>query len=348
MLNTRSGRAHSPISKKLIALRLIILACAVVSLFWLLAIPVLAVINQPSGNCTISNFHANRNLVQTNDLLIYASYDIPYTSIPSVTADQSFLFRLMDPTDTIEIAAIAPFAFYEFDSGYNEGTVAFYFDNVTAPTWGLSYYIRISENPSQFASPLSWDFLIPTTAYSSLTSQTSNQLDLASKVISISSTLQSAFGHTMTQASSGGMVLSADYGEPYWRGAIYGIQAMAPTLFLIQLAQLDLTSTNWTTAQFDTYQHQFDPTWVGPAENATASQFGLTPPGFMSIVVLLPCLAVCIASSLKYHRIEPGLVASSVFLLMGVLMGWFPISLFAGLNQIEGLYVSFVWFYARG
>lgn len=343
----RGGNPNSPVSKRLIALRIL-----VVGLFFLwpliYALPTFAVISQPTSPATVSNFHVNRNLVQPGDMLIYANYNIPYTSVPNVTADQSFMFRLMDTTDTTELAAIAPYAYSEFDNGYNEGVFAFYFSNSTAPTWGLQYYIRVSENPSQFSEPLSWDYLIPTTAYSTLTSQLDNQAELASNIVTMASTLQSAFGHAIVEPTSGGMVLSSPYGESYFRGAIYGLQVMAPTLFLVQLVQLDTTSTNWTTVQFDTYEHQWDATWVGPAENATATQFGLTPSAVMSIPIWLLCIGTCVISSLKYHRIEPALVASSVFLIMGVRMGWLPIALFAVVLQTMGIYTSYVWFYARG
>ncbi len=344
---TRSSSTHPPISKKLIAFRI-----AIVAIFFawplVFALPVKAVISQPTETPTISTFKANHNLVELGDMLIYAGYDIPYDSVPNVTAEQSFMFRLMDSTLTTELASIAPFAYSEFSNGYNKGVISFYFEASTAPTWGVQYYIRISENPSQFSAPVSWDYLIPTTAYSSLTSQTDNQIELASNIKEMAHTLQSEFGHTILEPSSGGNVLSSPYGETYFRGAIYGIQVMAPTLFLVQLVQLDTTSTNWTTAQFDTYEHRFDATWVGPAENATASQFGVTPSAIMSVPVLLLCIGACIVSSMKYHRIEPGLVGCAVFLIMGVLMGWLPIPAFAALNQFMGIYTSYVWFYARG
>ncbi len=305
---------------------------------------------QPTTSPTLSNFHINRNLVTTGDWLIYATYNIPYTpaaSVPNVTADETFIFSLMNASGTTELGAVAPYSYSEFNNGYNEGNVFFYSDG-TGLTWGTQYLIRLSENPAQFASPTHWDFPIPATAYTSSTSQSANQAEVAANVLSMAKTLEKAFGHTMTEPSAGGTVLYNPYGEKYYRGACPGIQAMAPVLFFVQVIQLDLSSTNWTVTQAQAWEGTFNGTWAGTGQNATAAHLGLTPTTVGGMFIVFPlAVGIMIISSVKFKRIEPGLVVDSVLLILSLLMGWIPAAIFASIYQLMGIYTGYVWFYAR-
>ncbi len=343
----RCGVTHSPVSKKLIAFRLAVIA-ALVILPLAIFIPTAQSMPAPDSAPTITNIHVNRNLVATGDWLIYAAYDIPYASTTNFTsADNAFIFRLMDSTGTTELGAIAPYSYSEFNLGYNEGNVFFY-STGAGLVWGSAYIIRISENPAQFASPTYWDFPIPSTAYTASTTQTDNQAEVAANILAMAKSLQSIYGHAMTEATSGGQVLSSPYGETYYRGACYGIQAMAPTLFFVQLVQLDLTSTNWTTTQADTWAGPFAGTWYEAGGNATATQFGITRLSVGALFIVFPiAIGIFVLSSLKFKRIEPALVADSILLILALLMGWIPGAVFASIYQLMAIYTGYVWFFVR-
>ncbi len=347
MQNRRDYLPYRRISQKLIILRLAIVGALIILPLFVLVKPTQSM-DAPTSAPTITSIHVNRNLVTTGDWLVYADYDIPYTVTANMTpADSSFIFRLIATDGTTELGAIAPYAYSSFNLGYNEGNVFFYFTGAGL-VWGTEYIIRISENPAFFASPTYWDFPVPTTAYTSSTSQLNNQAEVAANVLVEAKRLQSTYGLPTTEPSPSGLVLSSPYGETYFRGACYGLQAMAPTLFFVQLIQLDTTSTNWTTTQADIWESQFSTTWVAAGGNATASQFGLTPTTVAGMFIVFPVtVGIMILSSFKFKRIEPGLVSNSVLLILAFLMGWIPAAVFASLYQLMGIYTGYVWFYAR-
>ncbi len=303
-------------------------------------------IDDPDSDPSVSNVKVNINLITAGDIVIYGDYNIPYASIPSVPADDAFIFRLLDTDNVTELGAIVPFVL--FDSGYNKGAFGFYFASGVAS--GEAYTIRISQNPSQFDTPTSVDYVIPLSAYTSKSTQEDNQIELAINIIAMAQRLESYHtDYTLLESSAGGTVLSDPTGETYFRGAIYGIQAMAPALFLIQVLEFDTTERSWTTDQFDTYRERFDGTWVGTSVNATGSQFGITPQMLMGVIFALPlCLGAIILSSMKFKKAEPGFIAAAIFLILASLMGWMPTAIFAIIYQVMAIYLAYVWFYARG
>lgn len=334
-------------------LRIIIALCLAIFPIALFPSIAQATVVPPTSDPTITTdlIHINRNVVTSGDFVIYAPYTLPYTTIPTIPADQAFIFRLLDSTKTIELGAVTPFAYSEFSNGYIAGDVFFYLTASSSFVWPGTYYIRISENPAQFASPHTpWDYEIPVTAFSSFISQIDNQTEMASNVIYLAKLLQGTFGHTMTQSSASGTVLTAEYGEPYYRGSCPGLQSMSPSLFYVQVLPIDLTSTGWTTIQADTYAARDIATWVGGSTNATATQFGITYQMVWFYILILPlCLGAVAVFGLRpnVRRLEPGLVICAVLLLWAVHDGFVPIPLFASLWQAMCIYTGYLWFLAR-
>jgi hypothetical protein len=312
------------------------------------ALPVHAVVmSDPdtAPSITIQTIHVNRYTAASGDIVITGLYDIPYTTLPTTidpnwTADKAFIFRLIATDNVTELGSVTPYAYYV--SGYRQGVFSFYFPAATAPAWGQAYIIRISENPALFATPQSWDTTIPTSAYTTLTTQADNQADLADRVITLAHTLDSTYTVTLTTSSGGRTTLSST-GERYFSGAIYGLQAMAPTLYFLQDSPVDYTANTWTTTQFDIYAARFNGTWVGTAENVTAAALGLPVQVTMSIPILLLILGFAIGTSLLVHKLEFGWLIASVLLLMGALLGWIPMSLMAVVYQVMGIYLTFIW-----
>lgn len=301
-------------------------------------------ISNPDSDCTTSNIHVNRNLVNTGDMLVTGQYKLPYASPPSIGADKTFLFELVDTDGTTVLGYNAPYVY--FDNGYNDGIFSLYFDSGHTPTWGVSYIVRIAENPTQFDTPQHWDFVIPSNAYSVLTDQNGNQADLTGQCITMAQNLQAIYnisGGLVT--TSNGTVLTT-VGEDYFRGAISSLQAMAPKLFLVQNLPVDLTSTNWTTTQFDTYENRWNGTWVGTDINATSTQWGMTPGLVMSMMFTAPlCLGAVVFSSIKFRKTDPGFVTLALFLIMAVIMGFVPKAIFASVYQLLGIYVAYLLFF---
>jgi len=299
----------------------------------------------PSDTPTISNVKVNTYLLKTGDVLIYGDYDIPYDNPgEQPPADSTYILRLMDGDE--EIGMITPYVY--FDNGYNLGVFAFYLES--GIVWETPYIIRISQNPAVFPSPESWDYVMQASAYTSATTHGDNQTELALNIILAAQRLEVAYpAYTLLEPSAGGTVLSNPAGENYFRGAIYGIQAMAPDLFLVQLVASDNEAREWTTDQFDEYAERFSTMWVGEETEATAEQFGLTTPGIMSLVFVLPiCLGAIVVTSIKFRKVEPGLVFSILTMTCAVLMGWFPGAMYAIILQFMAIYIAYLWFYSRG
>ncbi len=310
--------------------------------------PVMAIVSGPDSSANITNIHVNRNILTTSDWLIYAEYNIPYASLPAIRADQCFIFRLMSPSGNTEIASILPYSYPEFNNGYNKGNIFFYLADTSGLIWGSAYIIRILENPAQFIAPIYWDQPIPSDNYSNLTSQSANKNEIAANIRIMASTLATTYSHTLTDIANIGVVLTSPYGETYYRGVCNGIQYMAPSLFLVQSTLLDMTSTNWTNAQAEAWENQNQSNWVGAAENATAGQFRLTHLSVPTFVfTCLIAIAIAVLSSLKFKRIEPGLVAISVWLICALLVGWIPGAIVASIYQLMGIYTGYVWFFER-
>jgi len=329
-----------------ITIKLIIIALFLLTPF---IIPGLVLaIDSPDSTPTIDNIAVNTYLLTEGDILIYGDYDIPYASLPPEAASESFIIRLMDEDGESELGSVTPYVL--FDNGYNAGVFSFYFSTNTTVDWGSSYIIRISENPALFDSPESYDYTIGAGAWTSYTAQDDNQTELTINIINAAQRLEIVHtGYTLLEASAGGTILSNPTGEIYFRGAIYGIQAMSPDLFLVQTLTQDVTDRAWTTDQFNTYQERFADTWLGDDIDATASQFGLNATTVMALVVGLPlCIGGIILSAMKFRRTEPGIIFAAVVLIMCALMGWLPTAIFATIFQVLSVYLAYVLFYARG
>lgn len=317
----------------------------------LFAIPAQAAMSQPDSAPTIdqSKIHINRNLITSGDIVFYAPYLIPYATAPDTLASASFIFQLIDTDGTTVLGTITPYTY--FDNGYDAGVLSLYFGAGNSLVWGSAYYIRIAENPAEFSSPVYWDYAIPASAWSSFTAQTDGQTEMAAYVIDLATDLEAYYsGTTLLETSGGQTILAQPAGENYFRGAIYGLQSMAPSLFLVEVVPIDVTSTNWTTAQFDSYETRFDGTWVGTAETATANQWGLSVGGIMGMVLILVLsLAAVIVSSMKYQgKNAYGWCAAGLLLIMGALLGWIPTAVFALSFQIMLIYTGYVLFWTKG
>lgn len=301
---------------------------------------------QPDTPPSFSNIHVNRNLLTTGDMFIYGTCYIPYLSEPTTVSSGAFFFRLISVNGTVEYAANVPYVY--FNRGYNRIAFSLYLTDNT--TWGQANILRLSENPALFTSPVNFDTVLDASQYSTYTSREDNRDELSANVINIATYLQAYYPTvTFLIAVQGGFALASPTGETYFAGVMPQLQYMAPDIFLLQSYSGDIASTNWALAQFDIYDARFTGTWVGAATSATATQFHITPAMVTSLVIILPlCVGAIIVSSRKYLRAEPGFIFCSIVLILGAVMGWLPAAIFAVINQLEGIYIAYVLFYARG
>lgn len=307
-----------------------------------------AATSQPDSNPTISGVHANTYLLAEGDILIYGRYNIPYASIPDDAADDTYIISLIDTDNATFLGSVTPFAYFDSD-GYNEGAFGLYFSAADNLTSDQNYTIRISQNPAFFDDARSFDYIMESNAWTDETEQDDNQLELRLNIISIAEDLESAHDVTLLESSVGGTVLSDPYGETYFRGAIYGIQAMAPDLFLVQSLEWDTTDRVWTTEQFDDYATRLDDTFIGDATEATSEALGLgSTQTLMTLIYCIPIIVgAVIISKIKWRGAEPAYLVAPVVIILCGLMGWIDPAIFALIFQVMVMYIGYLWFYAR-
>lgn len=321
------------------------LSLIVFTLVFIIATPIMAVAN-PDSAPSISDIHANVYLLEDGDVLIYGQSDIPYASPPSVDVDETYIIRLVDTDNVTQLGSYVPYP--QFDNGYNEGVFGIYFTAADNLTIDQPYIIRISQNPAQFPSPQSWDYVMSLNSWTNETTQDNNQTELTINIISIAEDLETAHDVTLLESSVGGTVLSDPTGETYFRGAIYGLQAMAPDLFLVQSLTWDTTDRAWTTDQFDAYSENLSGTFIDTATDNLSAAVGMDTPTLMTMIFVIPVMVgAAIVTSIKWRKIEPALLITSVILIMAVLMGWLNAALFALIFQLMAVYIGYLWFYSR-
>ena len=319
----------------------IITVVLIIGLF-LIPIPSYATTSQPSSTPTFTQFSINRNLITTKDVFVYGMYNIPYSSIPSSTVAETFALSIMNSAKTTTYGSVTPYVYH--DNGYGKGIVAFYFADPSF-TWGDTLYLRIGEIDSQFASPVDVDTAI-TSGYSTKVTRADNIAEVEANMLTIGGLLETEFGISFFTTSDGKDVLT-DAGETYLRGAIPGLQSVAPSLFDIQQG-IDVTTRQYKTTNFDSYQDRFKNTWVGDAMDAGGDMLGMGGNTFMMFLFTLPlCIGCVIFTSLKFRKTEPGLILASLFMIMSAIMGWMPTALFAMIFQLFAIYIGYLIFYAR-
>ena len=327
-------------------LRILIVILILGTFSMVFALPVKAT-GEPGSTPTITNIKANTGLIQTGDVLIYGELDIPYAIPPDEPANQAYNIRLIDTDGVTLLGSLTPYVL--FDNGYNEGAFGFYFSADDGFTVNETYIIRITQSPSHFVSPQSWSYEMTMAGWTTKGTQEENQTELAINIIAIAQHLEAAHeDYTMLDASAGGTVLSAPTGETYFRGAIYGIQIMAPSLFLVQVLSYDQEDRLWTTDKFDEYQDRFSGEWIGESTANVSAEFGFTGTALMGIIYLLPISVVSvIISTIKFRKAEPGFLVAALVMIPCVLLGWFSTPLFALIYQLLAIYIGYLWFYSR-
>ena len=263
--------------------------------------------------------------------------------------DRTYTFQLITTANSTEVGAVTPFV--SFDNGYNGGAFGMYFDSTDNLTFGGNYTLRIAQNPVHFDTPVNFDYEIPSASWTTAETQANNQIELAIAVIAAAERLEDEYtDYTLLESGLSATVLYSPTGETYFRGAFYGIQLLAPSLFDIQVAPYDTSDERvYTDNMTDNYTGRFTGTWVETDTEATALQFGLTPQAIMAMLFSLPvCLGFIIVSAKKFHKSEPGFIAAALVILVVYMMGWMPGAIFATVYQACGVYLAYVWFYARG
>jgi hypothetical protein len=276
----------------------------------------------------IITFLAFQDLLEVDDCLFVILADIPYSEIPGIPINRSYIWSLID-TGT-EKGWNTGYAMN--DNGYGYNVYSLYFTAADAITWGSTtkYHLQLAGNTSVFYGPVpvyddsdNGDYLVSSDTWT-VTSDY-NAL-LASTIIGIAKILEQEWQVVLLDEQDTKTVLSSN-GEKLFRNAISGIQNMAPSLFYIQNANsdTDVSERVWGTSLDQTYKERLlgadkvvgtaDDTWIATAFNGVA-KWGNIPFGLLLGLVCLGCCVFVIwKSNQRYATPMPGYVASLLIVI---------------------------------
>lgn len=254
---------------------------------WWLPLLAYADMPAPDDNPSLINMDVYRDLRETGDRLYMWQANIPYATIPDLIVSDAFIWQLLDTDNVTVLGSTTGYAFNE--SGYGHNIFSLYFSAADALTWEETYILRLSGNPSAFASPPVINYPVNVSDYTSLTGSADNKAVLAVKIIEYAATLDIQWGKTGTDSlllqTETGTVLSI-YGEAVFRGCIYAVQSLAPAAFRIVIGDMDAPDRVWTTTYADNLTTQYTGTWIETSKLAGATLFG-TSYDFASVLMAL-------------------------------------------------------------
>jgi hypothetical protein len=299
----------------------------------------------PDSTPTIEDVNVYRNLLETGDWLILIYHNIPYATPPSEPVWQTFIWRLYATDNVTEIGAVLPYAFNDNGYGYNLSSMYFTAAEVTAAnmTWGSALNLRLSGNPVAFTTPPQYNFNLVSGDYSTLTVTADVQSELAARILAIADDLNVkwslATAYSLIQEGETGTALSM-YGEAFFRGAIYGLQGLCPSVFAYVVSDMDLTPRTWTTTYITTLKNQYVGTWVDTAKNGLDALFGTSYSLSWLMLSLIAAIVVLIFDVMVAGDAWLGVMDASVVLILTTRLGFFDLGYLGLIAAVAVMFVS--------
>lgn len=323
--------------KKMKAITLVI----ILAIFLLCGTPVYADTADPDSDPSIESFNVYRNLRHTGDWLLVIYANIPYGTPPSTPVTQTFIWRLMALDGVTELGRTVGYAYNANGYGYNVYSMYWTAAEVTANgmVWNTAYGVRLSGNPAVFDTPPVYNYNLAIGDYSTLTVTADVQAELGARILTIAGELDTNWGlpTSLLNEVEVGTVLSI-YGEAFFRGAIFGLQSLAPTIFSVIIRNLEIIDRTWTDNYTVNLTTQWSGTWVETARAAGQALFGTSYDMMSVIMMLLMAFGLLIANVMLTGDHWNGLVDVAVFAIVGARLAMYD---FAFLLLIVALF----WFY---
>lgn len=298
-------------------------------------------------NLQFESVEVFRHVIEEDDFVLVFHFNIYYEAEqPEEPANELFTFRLLDTNGIDLLGAIVPYAYY--NSGYDQGCSSFYFSADDAPDWGQAYVVRISGNPEYFSSPPLVSRTLTFSDYSQLETQEENQASLGGYIIEIAKDLETNWTTELLFVGDTGMMLNST-GEAYFKGAITGLQAMAPQVFPIRTTSPQYEETEWTGAQGEAYEERFADTWIGETMQTLGDFFHVKWNVITGFMILGVVIALAVFCQWRYGNIKPVAISSTCLFLGGTVSGWWSAAIMAIITIfIGGLFLGYVWMFRHG
>jgi len=304
----------------------------------------------PDPNPTIEDTNIYRNLLETGDMLFIIYVNIPYTSVPNTTVTQAFIWRLIDTDNITVLGSTTGFAYN--DDGYGYNVYSFYFSASEVITlgmvWGDIFTIRLSGNPVAFDTPPIYNFYVNVANYSTETVTAEVQAELADRIIFIAADLYNKWGllpvESLLTQNETATVLSV-FGEAFFRGAVHGLQAMAPGAFSVMIRVLDVEDRDWDPEYSENVTAQWAGTWIETAQEGGRALFG-TDYDLLSIIMLSAMsVALLIGNIMLTGDHWNGLVDVTVLCVIGARLAMYDLAFLMLVAAVCWIYIGMkVWF----
>lgn len=325
--------------KKIASIKVFWLAILLSITAWLLC-PVVVSADTAAPNLTaINESYVWRNVLETGDYLLVARYAVNYTTIPSTDISDTFVFRLMDTDNINELGVVEAYPYQNL--GYGQGIVAWYYDAATAPAWGVPYWIRIEGKVGVFTSPPVYNYNMSAVSYSDKTIQSEVRAEIANTLIEMAKTVGGAWNPQIALTDEGetGTILSV-YGEAYFRSAIPGIQSMCPEMFFLQIYDVEITNTTWSTNQSDASGSIVQNSTVGTGITGVASLFNMSFSAIAMIPVILISIVLMVVGAVQSNLLS-GMINSGFVLTGSTAFGWFPMGILMIISFFAGVFILY-------
>jgi hypothetical protein len=297
-------------------------------------------------NLQLESVKVCRHVIEEDDFILAFHYNIHYDADqPDEPANKLFTFRLLDTNGIDYLGAVVPYAYN--NSGYDQGVAAFYFPAATAPDWEQAYVLRVAGNPEYFSSPPLTSYTLTLSDYSQMDTQKENQTVLGNFILDVARDLEINWSTTLLYAGDLGTVLYST-GETYFRGAIPGLQVMAPQIFPVQTTSPEYEETAYTETQGKSWEERFAGTWVVQALEGMGNLLHMKWNVITGILVLGAIIAFAVWSQKQYETIKPALVSGSVIMIGGTELGWVASAIMAIVTIFFALFLGYVWIFRHG
>jgi len=336
--------------------RLLILLGLLVVLL-LPATPCYADTPDPDATPTVVQFDMYRNMRADGDWLLLIYANIPYGTPPDQPVTETFIWNMYDTDNVTELGSTVGYAYnvgtYQDDGfGYNVYSMYWDSDNVTDlgmdTKWGASFPVRLTGNPAVFDTPPVYNYTIGVSDYSAETVRANVQDELADRVLFLANDLNVKWGlsavYSLLVEEEAGPVLST-YGQAFFRGAIYGLQALAPGAFPVEIRLVDVEARDWDTEYSENVTGQWGDTWIDTAQAAGKALFD-TDYDLLSVIMLLAMgTGLLIGNIMLTGDHWNGLVDVAVLSVIGARLGMYDLAFLMLVGAVCWFYIGTkVWF----
>ena len=223
-------------------------------------------IDLPDSTPEVITINAYRNILETGDMVVIVYEKTPYGTTPNMTYSEAFIWKIYDTDGSTELGYAMTSDYHDLGYGYN--VISFYFSAADGVTWGEYYYIRLKGLSAAFESPPTYTFQMAAGDYSSATEQDIVRAAIGNRILILAGALNNKWDldsdEKLTAEYEIGTRLSIE-GQAFFRQAIYGSQAMAPSMFPMYYSEVTDEDRTWTDAYVSELQAQYTGTDVGAA-----------------------------------------------------------------------------------